>query len=158
MLSGVCSRCGYGAQSQLLQFNLHRMVARSFGVNLGHLVVLQFQRRRDHFPTTLATMNFKSVLDEPSVLRFGARQRHEDPLITFQSMERFHFAMRNPDAMGMVIDGLDPRLFAHGLPSIVQKTSQLFRADDGPHPLFLARQGPREKRKHVKIGFLPGVA
>ena len=78
-------------------------------------------------------MNFKSMLDQFSALLLRARHGHKDPFVCLQSLERFHFAVRNRHGVGVIIHGLNPRLLAHCLAGVIEKNTKLVGTDDCVH-------------------------
>jgi hypothetical protein len=109
------------ADAKLFEFLLNCVGESIFGVNPGRVVALEFEGRADHFPTAVAAVDFKTVLDELAAFFAGTHHGNKDPLIMVEPLEGFDFAVRNGDGLGMIIDGLNPRLLAHGLASVIEK-------------------------------------
>lgn len=82
-------------------------------------------------------MNFETVLDDFAPLFLRANDRNKHPLIFRQTLERFHFPVRNVHCLGMIIGRLGPRLRAHGRASVIKQYPKLVRADDRVHGFIL---------------------
>lgn len=126
------------AQAQPFQLLLHGMVPRRFLVDSSWGGAIQFQRRRHHFPAIAAAMDLESMLDEFAALLLRARDRYKDPFVRLQSLQRFHFSVRDRDRVGVIIHRLHPRLFTHDFAGVVQKSPKLVCANDLVHGQMVA--------------------
>jgi hypothetical protein len=132
------------AKTKLLQFFLHGVIQRGFCVHLGGLVTFHFQRCRYDFPAHFPAVNLKAMFNQFAALFLSANDGDEDPFILLESLECLHFAVGNRDGLGMVIDGLSPRLRGHGLASVVEQDTELVGGNSGVHDPILTETAPRE--------------
>src|SRR4051794_11248460 len=99
-------------------------------MNFSRSAAVNFQCRGHDFPSAFTAVHLEAMLDQTLTLfGTGSDDGHENPVVAFEPMQRFHLTVGQRHHFRMVISGFEPRLLTHNLAGVVEKNAKLFSID-----------------------------